>query len=570
MDSIKLTPFILFLILLIILVISSLFGKSLNVEREGFQEDQDSDNIEGMASPSILNYTSLPQYTSKHNVWNLYGNIYFDDVNANLIEVNNTQNNLNGGNTITDGNTVALSTTIVTDRDTYLSSINVSGTINQDLSQTNNIVPKYISCSYPTQTNNNNYTVFYIPWNKDTYIHIIDNIMKVHLSTFLFSPGSDPKIFFYPANTQLGLTAFVPDNNSENSNMVISPYYSNTKPVFQISNCVKYDITNSNLIIVNGGTPTNLSVYDVNNNMQSISNSFDTENNMSNNQKPTISSNFKPNIIMDNLGQNSILYIPTNNNVLIGLISYSDNTMTNYNLKNVCRFNEIGLDNGKINNTINSEYYKWFWYWNSSGTPGQTKKHSSDFNDYILKTQIVPPVCPTCPTCSSNGTCSNCGGNGGSGTLSKTGNSMIPDNSNNSTNNKNYSNVRSGNFDTNANPDTVGGSLTLATYDTVAGIEDVAKTGAGVVTGVAGTIGGVANNLINTTGSILKPGQSSKSGQSSNGTSLTNQRSTPGYTAPGLETNNQYSDPYSYYGQLPPKGAINYVPVTADFSRFGR
>jgi hypothetical protein len=87
MNSIKLTPFILFLFLLIILVISSLFGKRLIVEEEGFG----SDFQEGMTTTS-LNNSSLSSYSSDYKVWNLYDNIYFDDNNGNLIEVNSINN----------------------------------------------------------------------------------------------------------------------------------------------------------------------------------------------------------------------------------------------------------------------------------------------------------------------------------------------------------------------------------------------------------------------------------------------------------------------------------------------
>ena len=50
-------------------------------------------------------------------------------------------------------------------------------------------------------------------------------------------------------------------------------------------------------------------------------------------------------------------------------------------------------------------------------------------NDYILKTEIVPPVCPTCPSCvgDCNSVCTNCGGNGGSGTQGSTGTSLTSD-----------------------------------------------------------------------------------------------------------------------------------------------
>jgi hypothetical protein len=309
-------------------------------------------------------------------------------------------------------------------------------------------------------------------------------------------------------------------------------------------------------------------VNDINNNTYTINSS---NNDISNKSRPI--SNVPSYIVKDNLGQNIVLCIPNKSNVLIALISYSDNSKSNLILKNVFRFNEFGIDNGgqrQNQNTVfpdfNPDFNK---HWNSSN------------NDYILKTQIVPPVCPTCPTCPSNGTCTNCGGSGGSGTLAKTGDSVVSTNKSDVSGNKsnvtntgttqNYSRLGSGTVESNANPDTIGGSLTLSQYDLTATVEDVAKTGAGVVTGVAGTVGGVANNLINTTGSILKsnPMGGINTQNALNGYD-TNQRSTPGYTAPGLGTNNQYSDPYSYYGQLPQKGKTNYVPITADFSSFGR
>lgn len=540
MNSIKLTPFILFLFLLIILVISSLFGKQLMVEKEGFQE--------GLANTTSLNSVSLTTYSTVNKVWNLYDNIYFDDRNGNLIEVSTINN--------TSGNTAATISTIVTKRSNYSTTFYITATgIDQNLqaSTMNEITPKYTSCYYPSQTNNNNYNVFYMPWNKDTFIHIIDNINKKQLATFLFSPGSETKSLYYSPPTDIGLTNYVNDNSIDNNKMVIEPLYDDIKHVYQLSQYVKYDLVNSNLIITTEPTRT-IVVYDINKNMNTINSS---NNNISNRSRPN--PNITSYVVKDSLGQNNVIYIPNKNNVLIGLIGYSDSSKSTLILKNVFRFNEYGLDNGgQTQNTGDSDFSK---YWNSSK------------NDYILKTQIVPPVCPTCPTCPSTGTCSNCGGSGGSGTLKQNGNSVVTGNGSGS--NQNYSRLGSGTVDSNANPDTIGGSLTLMQYDATSTVEDVAKTGAGVVTGVAGTIGGVANNLISTTGSVLKP---NPMGGISSGTNKqnaadgtgNNQRSTPGYTAPGAGTNNQYSDPYSYYGQLPPKGKTNYVPVTADFSRFGR
>ena len=548
MNSIKLTPFILFLFLLIILVISSLFGKRLMVEKEGLEHYFQ----EGMTNTTSLTHVSLTTYSTVNKVWNLYDNIYFDDRNGNLIEVstiNDTAGNLTTGNTNTSVST------IVTKRSNYSTTFYVSASgINQNLesSSISEITPKYTSCYYPSQTNNYNYNVFYMPWNKDTFIHIIDNINKKQLSTFLFSPGSETKSLYYSQPTNIDLTDYVSDNSNDNNKMVIEPLYDDIKHVYQLSQYVKYDLVNSNLIITTEPT-RKVVVYDINKNTFTVSSS---NNNISNRSRPN--PNITSYVVKDSLGQNIVLCIPNKNNVLIGLIGYSDSSKTNLILKNVFRFNEYGVDNGgQTPNTAVSDYNN---YWNSSK------------NNYILKTQIVPPVCPTCPTCPSTGTCTNCGGSGGSGTKTTTGNSMLP---NNSGSNQNYSRLGSGTVESNANPDTIGGSLTLSQYNLTATVEDVAKTGAGVVTGVAGTIGGVANNLISTTGSVLKPNpmggiNSGTNKQNAADGTGNNQRSTPGYTAPGLGTSNQYSDPYSYYGQLPPKGKTNYVPVTADFSRFGR
>uniref|UniRef100_A0A6C0D9S5 Uncharacterized protein n=1 Tax=viral metagenome TaxID=1070528 RepID=A0A6C0D9S5_9ZZZZ len=516
---------------------------------EGFEDKL----IEGMANTTSLNNVLLTTYSIINKVWNLYDNIYFDERNGNLIEVS-SPDDTQSGNVMT-GNTATTISTIVTKRSNYSTTFYITATgVDQTLqsSTINEITPKYTSCYYPSQTNNENYNynVFYMPWNKDTFIHIIDNKHNKQLATFMFSPGSETKSLYYSPPTDIGLTDYVNDNSTDNNKMVVEPLYDDIKHVYQLSQYVKYDLVNSNLIITTEPTRT-LVVYDINKNMNTINSS---NNSISSKSRPP--SNITAFTVKDSLGQNIVLYIPNKNNVLIGLIGYSDSSKTNLILKNVFRFNDLGIDNGsKTQSTEDSDFSK---YWNSSK------------NDYILKTQIVPPVCPTCPTCPSSGTCSNCGGNGGSGTKTSTGNSMLP---NNTGTNQNYSRLGSGTVDSNANPDTIGGSLTLMQYDATSTIEDVAKTGAGVVTGVAGTIGGVANNLISTTGSVLKPNQMggiSTNGQNALGGSGTNQRSTPGYTAPGVGNSNQQSDPYSYYGQLPPKGHTNYVPVTADFSRFGR
>lgn len=661
MISLQLTPFILFFILLLVLVISSLFGKSI-LSVEGFQEGS-----ANMQITTSLQSMSLPQYSTQHNVYQLYDSLFFDDQNANIIEVGNT---LNVPNPAQVGSSVSQSSTIVTPRDggetvTYISQYTdtiVAQDVNSSLESS--IIPQYSSWTYYTQAvpPANSYTLLYMPWDNKTYIHMIDNASNNNLATFLFSPGSPPQSIYYPPGNVVGLTSFVMDADIANNTMVTEPLYNTSRQVYQISHYVKYDVLNGNLLVQNGEGPTKtFAVYDINKNASLINATNQTA--ISNNSSTLPNVNFQPYIIIDTLGQNMILYIPNNQTVLVVLISYLDAGLNNYVIS-VNRFNANGIDNGnqdiemhnngqyyqfgpglatppgqaEMNNSI-SEYYKWYWYWNTVGGPGQshgpghgpghepghgknmppplptTQNIPSNTNDYILKTQIVPPVCPTCPNCPSIGTCTNCGGNGGSGTMTqngslvagpKVGDIMVDKNGKVVTDAKgqimywNAENIAqaksqqtqqttawvskkgSGTFESNANPDTIGGSSTLAFYDTIAGVEDVAKTGAGVITGVAGagagvltgvagTIGGVANNAISTTGEILKgnPTQVSNQRERLGEGDDKNERSTT-YTQPGLGTNNQINDPYSYYGQLPAKGKANYIPVTADFSRFSK
>jgi hypothetical protein len=596
--SLQLTPFILFFMLLFVLVISSFFAKS-TLSVEGFKEGA-TDKSERITTS--LKSVASPLYSTKHNVYNLYDNIFYDDKNANLIEISTPIDTTGKSKS---ENTKSESSIFVTERSgtvtlIYTSDINTKQ--NLDSSLINTVLPQYYSWSYNSQTVPvvNSYSIFYMPWFTNTYMHIIDNISKDNLATFLFSPGNTPQSIYYPKGMNIMLTKTVIDNDIANNTMVSEPIYSTLKEVYQISHYVKYDYKNGNLLIQNGdGSSKTFTIHDINNNITTIN--ANTAPTTANNATSYPNATFKPFIVLDSLGQNLVLYVQNNQSVVIALITLNQGAGGNssYVLKNVRRFTSTGLEtqnsgSNKSNtgsssaNNANaiSEYYKWYWYWNTNGIPGQNgasmQNIPPNINDYILKTQIVPPVCPTCPTCPSTGTCTNCGNHGGSGTMGTNG-SLIktpPEtySKNTESDNGEYVNIiTSGGFVSNANPNSIAGGLTLTGYDTIAGIEDVAKTGAGVITGVANTggnviggvantVGGVANNLINTTGSVLNtPGQGNRQGKGN----TPNQRSTT-YNHPGLGTNNQPNDPYSYYGQLPAKGPANFAPLTSDFSKFGR
>ena len=700
MSSIKLTPLILFLIILLVLVISSVFGKKIMGVTEGFQE-----GLDGLTTS--LTSTSLKQYSTIHDVYKLYDTLYYDSVNSNIIEASSTVNT----------NSSTLSSTIVTPRGGEESVTYDTQYAGQDVNSSyeEGIAPSYSSWVYNTQSiSQNAYQLFYMPWNEDTYIHLINNVTNHQLATFLFPKTGTPQSIYYPPSTAIGLTGYHHDNSTANNSMVREPLYNTTTLVYQLSRFVKFDPMNANLILLNGnGATKTLTVYDINKAATTIDSPVQGATSTLANSIPSVM--FTPYTVLDSAGQNLVLYIPNEQTVLVALISYADKDKKSYKLVNVCRFNRHGLDTGSQANelyvddidagtgtessgtisfsgenqhaaVINpiSEYYKWYWYWNTIGTPGKnngsnmplnnglnsplmdgTKNISTvplrmktpnmhenqtgstvalgktNMNDYILKTQVIPPVCPTCPSCHANSTgpCTSCGGQGGAGTqmgntVAKSGGTseepkkkaphtgeIFTDIGGGTLDYKSHSdNIRftetgSGTYKTNMNPDTLGGSTTLMTLDTIAGIEDVAKTGAGVITGVAGTFGNVLagdKGLFQTVGNLGSglgggggqgqgyggqgyggqgyggqgyggPGYGGQGyggqgyggqgqgyrGQGYGGTS-TNQRSTPGYSTPSMRNTYQGTDTYSYNGQLPAKAASNYAPLASDFSKFGR
>jgi hypothetical protein len=109
----------------------------------------------------------------------------------------------------------------------------------------------------------------------------------------------------------------------------------------------------------------------------------------------------------------SILVIPRKLNTFVAVINKdSDTTKNKYMIENPRMYTPsvmltvAGADSvdpsattvagGKTDKSEDeSEYWKKYWYWQTNG----------ESSDYILKTQVIPPVCPACPgTCTSGGT----------------------------------------------------------------------------------------------------------------------------------------------------------------------
>lgn len=567
MIGIKVTPFILFLILLITLVISMLFANSWvlsNKYTEGFVSY-------GYSNSNIMNVTLSPYSTNQ--VIYLYDNLYFDGKNGNIVEVDSPYcGNVRVNGTTIGGNISCNDSTGSTIKNIWVTTSSSSTTkftvpvVNN--AQLNNIASlsnnpsisqiTYLSnaqqLSIPTGYR---YQLFYISWGADTYLHMIGLDPRAQLgenlkSYYYNNSGSMMRYIDFTPSTYIPnyKQSFNSNTNENNNKLILESGYHATIKIFQITNNVKYDLVNGQLLI---GTAGNYKRYD---------RSTGTLN---------TTATLKGNI--DNLNNFISWIVSDENNGMVVVMAFAKQTVVCiinadpnnniYNLSYCLRFTENGIimslndaDNIFINNNLTPTLSdisnnqpchdelscKWYYYFKTIGKdPAVLFK-----NDFIRKTQIVPPVCPTCPNCAvGSGVCTSCGGNGGSGTSDSSG-SLIRD---------------AAKGTVNLAKDTVTGTVDLA-KDAVGGTVDLAKDTVGGVVGLAkDTVGGAVDLVKDTAGGIRNgirgDGSYSNSVQSDSGHGYVPGQ---GYTP---------VDRYSAYGALQSKGA-NFMPVTASFSAFGK
>jgi len=670
MIQIKFTPFILFLILLIVLVISILLGNRFmdrHFNKEGF--------IAFAQNKNPVDEVSIPQYSSTKLVKKLHDNLFFDSTNGNLIELDASA--ISG--TSYDSNGTTINNVYVTERDgrdTIIYRANNSNLFNFDSSSTNssetNDVIKQdtesskinsMFSSYSTWLYNSNClnttktNTFYSSWDTSTFITVFTNNGTQWNFTNNFHFANNSANVNSNISDPLFIRNFLPDTDTKNNTMVIDPLYDNSRQIYQLAENVKYDIQNGNLIIISNGAAK---IYDRNKNIVTNSGGISV---------PNVS--FNPWNIIDEDGQNYVIYMQNGTNTIIELVSFLDNTQSKLTLRNIKRFTPNGIINergtvtpivpapaapaapvpavpvpavpvpavpapvvpapvvpapvasshpsdlsyNKIDSVI-SEYFKWYWYWKSSASA------NDDNSDYILKTQIVPPVCPSCPMCTgdscSNSVCTNCGGNGGSGILDKSGISLFDASGNPTSCNKlgpygiaydsSKNRVICGVYDNKNNSETNTKKLILfdstgkpTTCDTL-GPDGIAYDNCGniimckdvnslsrflnntvdtvgdVTNKIIGGVENVAGDVVSTTGDVLKTVSKDFTGLLKNNphqlqSSYRGNMNQPYYGAnmnqQSYGTQNQTVDQYSYYGQLQSNGSSNFLPVTADFSAFG-
>ena len=608
--TIKLTPLLLFLILLIVLFVSYFIGN-------WFPSSSSKENfISFDYGASVGSSIQIPQYSGTstvNKVAKVYDNVFYDVYNGNLIEVDGSEYK---GNSEITGSSIA---------NVYILGRAKSGTslVSYKTQPNNQIVQTAESQStftnsfkefiYKTQSPSTNpYVVFYLPWNDSTYIHMIDICGGIqnhkHIVTELYYQTTQNNITYTNSMLKFSSGKSIDDFNTSNNNFVRLPSYDPSYSIFQMTSNIFFDVRNAQIVITNPDTNT-LSVYPRKYDMTDAS-LIKSGNYI--NQTSVVNTDFNAWSAYDlsNKGNKMVLYISVATKTMVVIIE-PDNS-NGYRIFNVKRFSNTGIDNGDTSvsvtnpsnvntnpDTMMNDYYRWFYFNAVKGIqdPNSHNMHYSD--DYILKTQIVPPVCPSCPSCPAlpsggGGTCTNCGGNGGSGTVGVT-NSSIPgqpisnvanattgvaNNLINTTGNLLYSGAsgtkdfveETGSGVKNFAKETgsgvknfaeeTGSGVTNFVKETGSGVTNLAKTAGKGVLNAAGSLG---NALLNTDNKTIVTDNNNRNFNDNdiNRLGYYNSNGDP------IINNSSVTDPYSYFGAVPSKPS-KYMPITSDFSRFGR
>jgi hypothetical protein len=421
-----------------------------------------------------------------------------------------------------------------------------------------------------------------------------------HAVTELYYNTSQTAITYNNSTLKFVSGKSIDDVNTSNNDFVRLPSYDPNYSVFQMSSNIFFDVRNAQVIITNPDLNT-LSVYPRKYSMSDDSlikpGNYTTQTSIVNTDFNTWTA-----YDLSSKGNKMVLYISVGSKTMLVIIEPDNNNK--YRVFNVKRFLSTGLDNGQLSvnsttlsktnttpadpNSMMDDYYKWFYFNSVKGIKDPNSHNYNYSDDFILKTQIVPPVCPSCPTCpSSGGICTNCGGNGGSGTRSNNGQTLANPSNLPGQPITNSVNATTGMVNNAVN--TTGNLLYAGASGTKDLIEDtgsgvknfVENTGSGVKDLVEDTGSGLVNfaksvgNGINKLGSPIDLNSTSdniRNQQNNNRNFNDNNLNRVGfYNSNGQPVINQSSvtDPYSYFGAVPSKPS-NYIPVTSDFSKFGR
>jgi len=656
----KLSPLILFIILLVVLALSTMIKSYMGTE--GFTTYN--------YSSALFSTKTVGIYSSENPITKIYDDIYYDPRNGNIVVVYTKDAYVDAGSVDNDGKKINaieivprknnVSNQIVKYENGTVDKIDSAGVskaeaINQVTPESRKTTLESIEVEWSYKSGSNQ--VNYFTWGSNTYIYVMDTeslttsgnsfasdaqgtqfSSKIgtsgnsfsgtvkHASAAFYTGSINPNMSFNLAGTDgdefndIYITSSYPSQTSDgyDDKSRIDPIYHPSRTVYQITSNIKYDIANGNLLIVKP-LPDSRSIdvfYGSGENREDDSTPNITLTAVADAQsadaeyiKQSFSKSVsKPFFVQDYANKNTVMYWPTGENTLIAVFENRDSNGY-IPIKKTVRFTSSGVwtssdtttgtggtkdssGNRDISGGNYGDFWKWWSYFNSNAVGGLS-------NDYMLKTQIVPPVCPSCPAC-QGGACTNCGGQGGSGSMSSDGSSLAIKGPSSAA-----ASLGQSAGQTITGTAAVAGLTTVGTGAIAANLANNTVNAAGNIVGkTVDTAGNIINrtfdtagnivdktfdaagNVVNTTGNLLYSAGSGVSNlltpdqrldQGSDPTRVGYQQSyrgpRPGSNNTGIyqplpQQNGGSFDPYTYNGALQSKGS-NFRPVTTDFSSFG-
>lgn len=655
----KLSPLILFIILLVVLALSTMIKSYIGTE--GF--------ITYNYSSELFSKRMVGIYNKDNDITKIYDDIYYDPRNGNIVVIYTKDAYTNAGSVDNDGKNIE-AIKIVPRKNTATAqvieyannTIKDNGKTDSKPEAINQVTPESekstldaIEVAWSFKSDNNQ--VNYFTWGSNTYIYVMDitglssggnsfagdaqgnsfasksgnsfsGTVK-HASAVFYTGSTNPNTSFNFTSAPEGdslddvyITNSYPQQTSDgyDDKSRIEPFYHPSRTVYQITSTIKYDIANGNLLIVEpSASSKEVKVYyrsgednreDDSSPNITLSAVADAQSSDADYIKQSFSKSVsKPFFVQDYANKNTVMYWPTGENTLI-VVFENRNSNGYIPIKKTVRFTSSGVwtspdttpppktgDNRDSSGNLDisggqggnyGDFWKWWSYFNSNAVGGLS-------NDYMLKTQIVPPVCPSCPAC-QGGACTNCGGQGGSGSMSSDGSSLAVKGPSSAVASLGQSagqtitGTAAAAGLTAIGAGAVAGNVIGKTVDTAGNIVGkTVDTAGNVINRTFDTAGNIvdktfdaAGGIVNTTGNLLYSAGSGVSNLlTSDPTRVGYQQSYMG-PRPGSNNTGIYQplpaqqqqkggsqiDPYTYNGALQSKGS-NFRPVTTDFSSFG-
>lgn len=606
MFELKLSPLLLFVLLLLILVTASLYSSW--AKQEGFET----------AASKTNPFAQFTDYEKNYgNLVNVEGNFWYDSKNGNIYRVT------------MDGSSGKILSVVVFDRfgvkTSYTPKTASDGPVSVISKDTiSSFVGSWFTVDTVKKTQLN-----FICWNKNTYIYTFDitnaesTANPTHaIKRMMYYEGQELKTSnTLSENNVIALvspetyqSSFSIDTGNDDTN-VIEPLYDSSRVVYQITKNIKIDEMNGNLIVNVISAPASTAVTtapttaatsapttaattapttrsgfrNIEGFATSTTNTIDvykrkvtsiglvttptniytepTEKTLS----ATLENSSTPFFVNDPIGNNTIIYWPTDQKTLIVIMSntYTQKLMAIPSVKMVlCSTNLSDLTSETVAPRTEAT---------SDPNADKMMNDFTKWSQYMLKTEVVPPVCPACPSCNTGGLCTDCGGKGGCGTKSSDGKSLaITDDGNNIADVKGPSSAVAsvgksagaavtGTVDAAGN--VVGGTVNAASNLVGGTVNAASNLVGGTVNAASNLVGGTigtAANLLNS----LASGDAQRVGYNQSNQTNGYNRNNTGIASTGLTANTPI-DVYSYNGALQSKGS-NFRPLTADFGAFSK